>query len=162
SCRQCEQPGHQRLGGGAGVVHSRRPPGAVDGARLPVWPVVADIVLGRGEGRMPPLPDLLVQYGVGVLFAWAFAVQAGLPAPAIPMLVGAGALSGSGQMNLAFAVGATMLATLCADALWYALGRHMGAGALGALCRFSLDPDTFIRDAKERFMAHRMRYLVLA
>jgi len=111
---------------------------------------------------MPPLSELLVEYGLAVLFAWAFAVQAGLPAPAIPMLVGAGALSGSGHMNLAFAVGVTMLATLGADALWYALGRYMGAAALGALCRFSLDPDTFIRDAKERFMVHRMRYVILA
>jgi len=28
--------------------------------------------------------------------------------------------------------------------------------------RFSLDPDSFIRDAKERFGAHRARYIVLA
>jgi membrane protein DedA with SNARE-associated domain/rhodanese-related sulfurtransferase len=108
------------------------------------------------------MPDLLVQYGVAVLFAWAFAVQAGLPAPAIPMLLGAGALSGSGQMNLALAIGAAMVATLGADVLWYALGRSLGTRVLGTLCRFSLDPDSFIRDAKERFLAHRVRYLILA
>ena len=107
-------------------------------------------------------PDLLIQYGVAVLFAWAFAVQAGVPAPAVPMLLGAGALSGAGQMNLAVAVGATMLATLGADAIWYTLGRHMGTRVLGAVCRFSLDPDSLIREAKERFLAHRGRYLVLA
>ncbi len=111
---------------------------------------------------MTPIPDLLVQYGVVVLFAWAFAVQAGLPAPAIPMLLGAGVLSGSGRMNLAVAVGAAMVATLSADVLWYALGRSLGMRALGALCRFSLDPDSLIRDAKGRFLAHRMRYLVVA
>src|SRR5215471_3844185 len=82
------------------------------------------------------MPDILVHYGAVVLFAWAFAVQAGLPLPAVPMLVGAGALSGTGHMNL--------------------------ARALGALCRFSLDPDSLIRDAKHRFLAHRMRYVVLA
>src|SRR5262245_43831974 len=38
------------------------------------------------------MPDLLVQYGVAVLFAWAFAVQAGLPLPAAPVLLGAGPL----------------------------------------------------------------------
>src|SRR5712671_2908209 len=43
------------------------------------------------------MPDLLVQYGVAILFAWAFAVQAGLPLPAAPVLLGAGALSGSGR-----------------------------------------------------------------
>src|SRR5262252_1874718 len=89
--------------------------------------------------RLPvaPAPDLLAQYGTAIVFAWAFAVQAGLPAPAIPMLVGAGALSGTGHMNLALAVGAAMVATLGADALWYALGRAMGTRVLGALCRFS-------------------------
>jgi membrane protein DedA with SNARE-associated domain/rhodanese-related sulfurtransferase len=108
------------------------------------------------------IPDLLVQYGLAVVFTWAFAVQAGLPAPAIPMLLGAGALSGSGQMNLALAVGAAMVATVCADVLWYALGRSHGTRVLGTLCRFSLDPDSFIREAKERFLVHRARYLVLA
>jgi hypothetical protein len=35
------------------------------------------------------MPDVLVEYGVVVLFAWAFAVQAGVPAPAVPILAGA-------------------------------------------------------------------------
>ena len=111
---------------------------------------------------MATVPDVLVQHGVAMLFAWAFAVQAGVPAPAIPMLVGAGALSGAGRMNLALAVGAAMTATLCADALWYTLGRSLGILVLGRLSRFSRDPDAFVRDAKKRFLAHRVRYLVLA
>jgi membrane protein DedA with SNARE-associated domain/rhodanese-related sulfurtransferase len=109
-----------------------------------------------------PVPDLLVEHGVVVLFAWAFFVQAGMPAPAVPMLVGAGALSGSGRMDLALAVGAAMAATLGADILWYSLGRAHGTRVLGALLRFSLDPDHLIRRAKERFTAHRARYLILA
>jgi len=108
------------------------------------------------------MPDLLVQHGVAVLFAWAFVVQAGLPAPAVPLLLGAGALSGAGQMNLALAIAAAMVATLGADVLWYTLGRSLGSRALGTVCRLSLDPDSFIRDAKERFLTHRARYLVVA
>jgi membrane protein DedA with SNARE-associated domain/rhodanese-related sulfurtransferase len=111
---------------------------------------------------MTSIPNLLVEHGLVVLFAVAFAVQAGLPIPALPMLLGAGALCGSGQMSLTQAVGAAMVATLGADVLWYALGRSHGARVLGTLCRFSLDPDSLIRDAKERFLAHRLRYLVLA
>ncbi len=107
-------------------------------------------------------PDLLVQHGVAVLFAWAFAVQAGVPAPAVPMLVGAGALSGSGQMDLAVAVAAATAAAVGADVLWYSLGRTHGTRVLGILCRFSLDPDSLIRHAKERFTAHRVRYLIVA
>src|SRR5262245_13037858 len=108
------------------------------------------------------MPDTLIQYGVVVLFAWAFAVQAGLPIPAVPMLVGAGALSGAGHMSFVLAIGVAVLATVGADMLWYTLGRSLGARALGALCRFSLDPDSLIRDAKDRFLAHRMSYVVLA
>jgi membrane protein DedA with SNARE-associated domain/rhodanese-related sulfurtransferase len=111
---------------------------------------------------MTPAPDFLLEHGLPVVFAWAFVVQAGVPAPAIPMLLGAGALSGSGRMDLALAVAAAVAATLGADALWYSLGRSHGTRALGMLCRFSLDPDSLIRHAKERFAAHRLRYLVLA
>jgi len=102
-----------------------------------------------------PVPDVLTQHGVAVLFAWAFAVQAGMPAPAVPILLGAGALSGSGHLNLAVAVGAAIAATLAADVLWYSLGRSQGNRVLGFLCRFSLDPDSLVRHAKERFAAAR-------
>ena len=111
---------------------------------------------------MAPPPDLLAAYGVGIVFAWAFAVQGGVPVPAVPMLVGAGALSGSGHMNLALSILAAMTATLGADGLWYALGRSHGQRVLESLCRFSLDPDLLIRHAKERFAAHRARYLIVA
>ena len=90
---------------------------------------------------MTSTADLLGQYGVVVLFAWAFAVQAGVPAPAVPMLLGAGVLSGSGRMHLALAVAAAMTAAIGADVVWYALGRSHGARVLGTLCRFALDPD---------------------
>ena len=111
---------------------------------------------------MAPAPDLLAHYGTAVVFAWAFAVQAGLPAPAVPMLVGAGALSGAGHMNLAVSILAAVTATVGADVLWYALGRWHGLRVLETLCRFSLDPDLLVRHAKERFAAHRARYLIIA
>ena len=111
---------------------------------------------------MSSAADLLTQYGPTVVFAWAFAVQAGAPVPAVPMLLGAGALSGAGRMNLALAIAAAMVATVTADMLWYCLGRFHGTRVLELLCRFSLDPDSLIRRAKERFVAHRLRYLVLA
>jgi hypothetical protein len=55
---------------------------------------------------MSSTPDLLTQYGLPIVFAWTFAVQAGAPAPALPMLIGAGALSGGGRMDLALAIAA--------------------------------------------------------
>ncbi len=102
---------------------------------------------------MAPAPDLLAHYGTAVVFAWAFAVQAGLPAPAVPMLLGAGVLSGSGHMNLAVSILAAMTATVGADVLWYVLGRSHGlrvflpgvnplaAGLAGVI---ALRPDVFL------------------
>jgi rhodanese-related sulfurtransferase len=46
--------------------------------------------------------------------------------------------------------------------LWYTLGLFVGARLLRILGRLSLDPDSFVRDAKERFQAHRARFLVVA
>lgn len=110
---------------------------------------------------MPPIDDLLRQYGVVILFVWAFLVQAGMPAPAVPVLLGAGALSGSG-LGLAGAIGAGMAATVGADILWYWLGRVHGARVLGVLTRLSLKADSLARLAKQRFAAHGARYLILA
>ena len=90
---------------------------------------------------MTPAPDLLAHYGIAVVFAWAFAVQAGVPAPAVPMLLGAGALSGSGHMDLALSILAAMTATLGADVLWYSLGRSHGVRVLEILCLDILPSD---------------------
>ena len=65
-------------------------------------------------------------------------------------------------MNLVLAIVAAMGATLGADVLWYLLGRSLGTRVLATVCRFSLEPDSLIREAKERFVAHRARYLILA
>src|SRR5262245_18227100 len=65
-------------------------------------------------------------------------------------------------MDLALSIVAAMTATLGADVLWYALGRAYGLRVFETLCRFALDPDLVIRHAKERFAAHRARYLIIA
>ena len=111
---------------------------------------------------MSELLDLLMRHRMAVIFAWSFGVQGGAPIPAVPMLLGAGALAGAGQMSLTLAVATAVAATLAADVLWYTLGLFVGARLLGILGRLSLDPDSFVRDAKDRFQAHRARFLVVA
>ena len=41
--------------------------------------------------------DVLVRYGYVVVFGWVFAEQIGLPIPAAPVLLAAGALAGTGD-----------------------------------------------------------------
>jgi len=48
--------------------------------------------------------DVLVRHGYLILFGWVFAEQIGLPIPAVPVMMAAGALAGSGQLSLAAAL----------------------------------------------------------
>ena len=104
----------------------------------------------------------VIQYGILLLFVMIFAEQAGLPVPAIPLLVAAGALAGSGQMNLWSAAIVSLVATLAADVLWYELGRRRGRSVLRLLCRIAIEPDSCIRSTEGFFTKHGKHSLLLA
>ena len=87
----------------------------------------------------------LIQHGYALLFSWVLVEQMGLPIPAIPLLLAAGALTGSGRMDLALATGTAVSAVLVADMFWYYLGRYRGSRILKLLCRISLEPDSCVR-----------------
>jgi membrane protein DedA with SNARE-associated domain/rhodanese-related sulfurtransferase len=111
---------------------------------------------------MDDVTQFLVRHGGLVLFVTVFAEQVGLPIPAVPVLLAAGALAGAGKMNLAFAVVLGVTACLLGDLLWYYLGRHRGAQVLTVLCRISLEPDSCVRRTENFFVRHGTRSLVLA
>ena len=48
--------------------------------------------------------QFVVQHGYLLLFFWVLAEQAGLPIPATPLLLAAGALAGQHQLNFALVV----------------------------------------------------------
>lgn len=104
----------------------------------------------------------LTQHGTLVLFAAVFAEQIGLPLPAVPFLIAAGALAGTGQMTLGMAVGSAVLAALAADQVWFELGRRRGRRVLNWLCRISLEPTSCVRRTEEFFARHGVRSLVVA
>src|SRR5438105_2692847 len=104
----------------------------------------------------------MMEYGEIVLVAVVFAEQIGLPLPAIPVLLAAGALAGVGKMNLAVAVSLSVIACFTGDLVWYELGRHRGRHALNLLCRISLEPDSCVRRTENFFSRHGVRSLVLA
>ena len=86
----------------------------------------------------------------------------GLPVPAVPLLIAAGALAGSGKMNLALAMGAALIAVLLADVFWYHLGRYRGGRVLKLLCRISLEPDSCVRRTEDVFVRHGAHSLLVA
>jgi len=102
------------------------------------------------------------QYGEVLLFAVVFAEQVGLPLPAVPVLLAAGALAGAGKMDLTGAVVLTVMACVAGDLIWYELGRRRGRYALNLLCRISMEPDSCVRRTENFFARHGVRSLVLA
>lgn len=92
-----------------------------------------------------PAAQFLFEHGLPLVFAAVFVEQAGAPAPAVPWLLAAGALSAAGKFNLPLGLGAGVLACLLADSIWFYLGRYRGNQVLGLLCRISLEPDSCVR-----------------
>src|SRR5207245_5418615 len=106
---------------------------------------------------MDDVTQFLIRYSSLVLFAVVFADQAGLPIPAVPVLLAAGALAGAGQMNLGMAVGLSVAACLVGDLIWYYLGRYRGRHVLNVLCRISFELVSCVRRTVIFFCVHGMR-----
>ena len=98
--------------------------------------------------------EILVRYGYALVFGFVLLEQIGLPIPAVPVLLGVGALAASGQMSLAIALGAVLAASLPPDLVWHALGGRRGAKVLRVLCRISLEPDSCVRRTENLFMRY--------
>jgi len=106
--------------------------------------------------------EFLLTYGYSLLFVCVLAEQVGLPVPAVPVLLGVGALAGGGRMSVWVALGVALLASLPPDVVWYALGRRRGVWVLGMLCRLSLEPDYCVRRTQNAFLKNGRRTLVFA
>jgi membrane protein DedA with SNARE-associated domain len=106
--------------------------------------------------------EFLLQHGYLVLLGWVFAEQVGLPLPAMPLLLAAGALAGTGRLSFFASLLCVMLAALAADSIWYQLGRRKGIRILQLLCKISLEPDSCVRRTEGVFSKQGARSLLLA
>lgn len=106
--------------------------------------------------------EFVVRHGYSVLFGWMAAEQLGLPIPAIPLLLAAGALAGSGRLSLSLVLLVSVVASLLADTLWYEIGRRRGVRVLNFLCRVSLEPDSCVRRTEQIFGRYGARTLVVS
>ena len=106
--------------------------------------------------------DFLIRHGYALLFGWVLLEQMGLPIPAVPLLIAAGALAGGGKMNLTFVMALALIAVIWADLFWYFLGRYRGGRILKLLCRISLEPDSCVRRTENLFVRHGAHSLLVA
>ncbi len=106
--------------------------------------------------------QFLEHYGVLILPALVVAEQIGVPLPAVPALLGVGALAAHGRISIPLVLAAITVMALAADFTWYEVGRRRGAVVLAKLCRISLEPDSCLRRAEGIFARHGVRGMLVA
>lgn len=105
---------------------------------------------------------LIAEYGLLLVFINVLVEQAGLPLPAVPTLVVAGALASIGRLPLGAVVLVALLACLISDFVWYVAGRRFGPTVMRTLCRISLSPDSCVKQSELRFQRWRGQILLIA
>ncbi len=111
---------------------------------------------------MADVLEFIVRYKYLLLFALVFAEQIGLPVPALPFLLAAGALVRTGQLDLVTALVLGVVASVASDVIWYEIGRRRGMKVLNLLCRISLEPDSCVRRTEDLFARHGAPSLLVA
>lgn len=106
--------------------------------------------------------EFVERHGGAVVFVIVFLDQLGLPIPTIPILLAFGAIAGSGRMDPFSAFALALIACLCADWIWFQLGRWKGSRILGSLCRVALEPDSCVSKTHDLFARHGVKSLLVA
>jgi membrane protein DedA with SNARE-associated domain len=85
--------------------------------------------------------EFLTQHGYAALFIAVFAEQLGLPIPATPFLIGAGALASLHQLSLPAALGLALSASLLSDSIWFYLGKRRGSSIVRLISKICRKPE---------------------
>jgi membrane protein DedA with SNARE-associated domain len=108
------------------------------------------------------LTGLVLKHGVGFVFLNVLVEQLGIPVPAIPTLLVAGALAADGKLPFGKLLAAALIATVSADTVWFLLGRRYGQKILKTLCKVSLSPDSCVRQTEGLFDTYGLTSLLFA
>ena len=111
---------------------------------------------------MDHAPAFLVDHGYAVLFGIAVVNQVGLPVPAMPWLLAAGAVAASGSLAPAAIIAVAALGSVIAHLAWYEAGRLAGTRVLRLVCRVALEPDACVRRTEDVYARRGPKTLILA
>ena len=100
---------------------------------------------------MSHLIGLLQEFGLGLVFLNVLVEQAGVPVPAYPTLIVAGAFAAGDPKTVLWLVATAVVAVVIADTFWYITGRRYGLRVLRTLCRISLSPDSCVTQTESIF-----------
>jgi membrane protein DedA with SNARE-associated domain/rhodanese-related sulfurtransferase len=110
---------------------------------------------------MDQLMQSLGQYGLMIVVVNVLLDQIGLPVPAVPTLIVAGAAADA-RMPLSMLFAGSVIACLLADCGWYLVGEKYGIRVLKTLCKISLEPDSCVSQTQTRFERWGVNSLVIA
>ncbi|HEX4284862.1 MAG TPA: VTT domain-containing protein [Terracidiphilus sp.] len=105
---------------------------------------------------------ILLTYGYLLLFIWVLVEQVGIPLPATPVLMAAGALSAEHELSFPLALLAGMSACIMADTSWFLIGKRFGHHVMRILCKLSLEPTVCVRKTQDSFGRKREGTLLIA
>jgi membrane protein DedA with SNARE-associated domain/rhodanese-related sulfurtransferase len=106
--------------------------------------------------------QILLVYGYLLLFAWVLVEQFGIPLPATPVLLAAGALSAEHKISFPEAMLAGLLACMISDSSWFFIGKRYGHQVLRLLCKLSMEPTICVRKTQDSFGRRRGVMLMFA
>ncbi len=111
---------------------------------------------------MNNLFSLITHHGYLLIFVVVLAEAIGLPVPAAVALVAGGAAAAAGTLSVPKVLALALVAMLLGDTLLFVLGRYMGWGLLGLLCRLSVNPESCILRSAESFYKRGKTTLLIA
>jgi membrane protein DedA with SNARE-associated domain len=94
---------------------------------------------------LEPLVRLIEQYGLLLVWSNVFLAQAGLPVPAVPALLVAGAFAAGDEFSWTALWSGSVAASLIADYSWYLAGARFGDRALQRVYRILSLPEPAAR-----------------
>jgi membrane protein DedA with SNARE-associated domain/rhodanese-related sulfurtransferase len=105
--------------------------------------------------------ELAEQHGYLLVFTAVVVEQFGVPLPAFPVLIVAGALIAKGVLAAPAVLVLAVTAALASDLVWFQFGRTFGSRVLGWMCRLSLSPDKCVSDTERAFGRFGLKALLV-
>jgi membrane protein DedA with SNARE-associated domain len=111
---------------------------------------------------MNDLFSLVAHHGYALIFLVVLAEALGLPVPAALALVAGGAAAAAHVLSAPKLLILALAGMMFGDSVLFILGRYMGWGLLGFLCRVSANPESCILRSAESFYKRGKVTLVIA
>lgn len=103
-----------------------------------------------------------VRHAYWILFLWVLVEQLGVPIPSTPILLTAGTLTATHNLDLSLVLLSALAGSLVSDSTWYWLGKRYGGSMVRLLCRLSFESTLCVRKTEQYFTKRGPASLLVA